>query len=366
MLRTLKDLFESLLLPADAPVAVTPAHRLQLATAVLLVEVMRADAGMGEAERRAVLAALDRQFALAPDESARLMELAEQQVRESVDFHTFTSALNERLDHAQKVQVVEAMWQVAYADGHLAAHENHVLWRVADLLHVPHGAYINAKIRAKAASEAAAGKRRPQAPGKPRLTGSVSSTRVPCPASLCTATRAAVQFDDALDDGQPQALAFFAAGRCHVVAAAVQAIKQVRQVGRRDAGALVGHADRGRAGCGLQAQDHGALRRAELQRVVQQVGHCAFKEFDIHFGNCGLQIAAQAHAQLAGPARKTQADVVQHLGQVQPNRVQLKARLVQQGQVTQRAHQARRIARVAQAIVTSWRSSARCGSACQR
>ncbi len=155
MLRTLKDLFESLLLPADAPAAAPPAHRLQLATAVLLVEVMRADAEMGADERHAVLAALDRQFALAPDESARLMELAEQQVRDAVDFHAFTSALNERLDHAQKVQVVEAMWQVAYADGHLAAHENHVLWRVADLLHVPHGAYINAKIRAKSAADAA-------------------------------------------------------------------------------------------------------------------------------------------------------------------------------------------------------------------
>jgi uncharacterized tellurite resistance protein B-like protein len=44
------------------------------------------------------------------------------------------------------------MWQVAYADGHLAAHENHVLWRVADLLHVPHGAYIHAKLRARAAA----------------------------------------------------------------------------------------------------------------------------------------------------------------------------------------------------------------------
>ena len=109
MLRTLKDLFESLLLPADAPAATPPAHRLQLATAVLLVEVMRADAEMGQAERRAVLAALDRQFALAPDESARLLELAEAQVREAVDFHAFTSALNERLDHAQKVQVVEAL-----------------------------------------------------------------------------------------------------------------------------------------------------------------------------------------------------------------------------------------------------------------
>jgi uncharacterized tellurite resistance protein B-like protein len=151
MLRTLKDLFDALLAPpAAAPEA--QAHTLQLATAVLLVEVMRADADMRDSERSAVLAALQRKFSLADDEAARLLELAHSTQRQATDFHAFTSALNERLDHAQKVQVIEAMWQVAYADGHLAAHENHVLWRVADLLHVPHGAYINAKMRAKAAS----------------------------------------------------------------------------------------------------------------------------------------------------------------------------------------------------------------------
>ncbi len=58
----------------------------------------------------------------------------------------------------QKLQIVEAMWQVAYADGHLQANEQHTLWRVADLLHVPHGAYINAKMRAKAAMGAAGAK----------------------------------------------------------------------------------------------------------------------------------------------------------------------------------------------------------------
>ncbi len=152
MLRSLKDLLDSLLAPP--PGAAQAGHSLQLATAVLLVEVMRADAEMGGAERQAVLAALRRQFALGDDELARLTELAERTADEAVDFHAFTSALNARLDHDQKVQVVEAMWQVAYADGHLAAHENHVLWRVADLLHVPHGAYINAKIRAKAAADA--------------------------------------------------------------------------------------------------------------------------------------------------------------------------------------------------------------------
>ncbi|MDP2007133.1 MAG: TerB family tellurite resistance protein [Rubrivivax sp.] len=153
MLRTLKDLFDTLLVPvAAAQRTVAPEHRLHLATAVLLVEVMRADAECSAAERQAVLGVLQQRFALADDEVARLLELAEHSAKHATDFHAFTSALNEQLDHEQKLQVVEAMWAVAYADGHLAAHENHVLWRVADLLHLPHGAYIHAKLRAKAAA----------------------------------------------------------------------------------------------------------------------------------------------------------------------------------------------------------------------
>lgn len=153
MLRTLKDLFDTLLAPPVAAAgAAASEHRLHLATAVLLVEVMRADSGCSDAERHAVLGVLQSRFALADDEVARLLEGAEHSAQHATDFHAFTSALNERLDHAQKVQVVEAMWAVAYADGQLSAHENHVLWRIADLLHLPHGAYINAKLRAKAAA----------------------------------------------------------------------------------------------------------------------------------------------------------------------------------------------------------------------
>jgi uncharacterized tellurite resistance protein B-like protein len=148
MLRSLKDLFDQLLPPQGAPAANDP-HRLQLATAVLLVEVMRADRTLGEAEHQAVLSALRREFTLGEDELERLVELAHETSRTATDFHAFTSALNERLSFEDKVRIVEAMWRVAYADGHLEAHEQHVLWRVADLLHVPHGAYIAAKMRAK-------------------------------------------------------------------------------------------------------------------------------------------------------------------------------------------------------------------------
>ena len=49
----------------------------------------------------------------------------------------------------QKIQLVEAMWQVAYADAHIDANENHTISKVAGLLHVTHGEYIAAKMRAK-------------------------------------------------------------------------------------------------------------------------------------------------------------------------------------------------------------------------
>jgi uncharacterized tellurite resistance protein B-like protein len=155
MLKTLKDLFDSLLPPAPGADPQRGEHALQLATAVMLVEVMRADASFHDDERAAVLAALRDKFALADDEAARLAELAEATAKQATDLFAFTSRINERFEMAQKLRMIEHMWRVAYADGKLTEHERHVLWRVADLLHVPQGAYVHARLRAQ--QEAGAG-----------------------------------------------------------------------------------------------------------------------------------------------------------------------------------------------------------------
>jgi uncharacterized tellurite resistance protein B-like protein len=152
MLRTLKELFGALTPPSTQAAAAHTEHTLQLATAVMLIEVMRADTRFEDAERREVIDALRRSFALAGDEVDRLIELATQAAREATDWYEFTSHINQHFDMSAKVRMVEYMWRVAYADGHLSEHERHVMWRLSDLLHVPHGAYINAKIRAQQAS----------------------------------------------------------------------------------------------------------------------------------------------------------------------------------------------------------------------
>ncbi|RYF43123.1 MAG: TerB family tellurite resistance protein [Comamonadaceae bacterium] len=152
MLRTLKDLFDAIVSPNPAGGPAGGPHSLELATAVLLVEVMRAEPEMGAGERMAVVAALQRKFTLPQDELDRLVELAGEVARTSSDFHQFTSVINDRFGHPEKIRIVEAMWEVAYADGHLDAHENHLIARVAGLLHVTHGEYIGAKLRAREAA----------------------------------------------------------------------------------------------------------------------------------------------------------------------------------------------------------------------
>jgi uncharacterized tellurite resistance protein B-like protein len=149
MLRSLKEFFGALQPPQPAASAQSVEHTLQLATAVMLIEVMRADPEISDAERRAVIDALRDSFSLADDETERLVELAEQAARDATDWFEFTSHINQHFDTAAKVRMVEYMWRVAYADGQLSAHERHVMWRISDLLHVPHGAYINAKMRAQ-------------------------------------------------------------------------------------------------------------------------------------------------------------------------------------------------------------------------
>jgi len=151
MLQTLKDLFDALVPHAGAPDDAAAQHNLQLATAVLLVEVMRADREIDPEERGTILAAIRARFALSAEQGAALLELAGQTSRQATDYFAFTTRINESYPMEQKIAIVELMWRVAYADGRLSAHENHLMRKIGDLLYIPHGAYVAAKLRARAA-----------------------------------------------------------------------------------------------------------------------------------------------------------------------------------------------------------------------
>lgn len=149
MLNKLNVFLSSIITPASAESR--PEHTLQLATAVLLIEVMQSDADSTDQEQATVLKILKERFGLADAEVAQLSELGHRTATAANDFHQFTSLINRELELPEKVRIIEYMWQVAYADRQISAHENHLMRRIADLLHISHGDYVAAKMRAKPA-----------------------------------------------------------------------------------------------------------------------------------------------------------------------------------------------------------------------
>jgi len=150
MLDSIRDFFDKHMAPSSAPEA--GRHSIEVATAALLVEVVRMDGDIEPAERDAVLRAVHASFGLSGPEADALIELAEDEARQAADLFQFTSLLNRNFSAEQKEKVVEHLWRVAFADQELSAWEQHLVRKVADLLYVPHGAYIAAKVRARAAA----------------------------------------------------------------------------------------------------------------------------------------------------------------------------------------------------------------------
>lgn len=150
MLKSIRDFFERNLAPVDD--RARSRHTIELATAALLIEVVRCDAGITEDERQSVERAVREKFGLAPDEAETLIRLAEEEVAQANDLFQFTSLINRGFTQEQKLRVIELLWRAALADARVSAHEQHALRRIAELLHIPHGDYIAAKGRAQAAA----------------------------------------------------------------------------------------------------------------------------------------------------------------------------------------------------------------------
>jgi uncharacterized tellurite resistance protein B-like protein len=130
--------------------AVSREQARNLAVAALLVEVLRADYQVAGDERRQVLESIRGILGLGAAQCEELLTAAEYEVDRAHDLHQFTAAINGVLPHDEKLRLVEQMWRVARADATIHKYEEHIIRRIADLLHVSHREFIAAKLRAAA------------------------------------------------------------------------------------------------------------------------------------------------------------------------------------------------------------------------
>lgn len=116
--------------------------------AALLVEVMRADSELQEDERKAMVVLLQKYFDLGEEEVNNLITAASQDLDEAIDYFRFSKQINDNTNAQERIEIIELLWRLAYADGQLDKHEEHVIRRVADLLYVTHNDFIQAKLAA--------------------------------------------------------------------------------------------------------------------------------------------------------------------------------------------------------------------------
>jgi uncharacterized tellurite resistance protein B-like protein len=110
---------------------------LQLAVAALLLEAaVVVDGDFDPREREIVRHLLQRCFSLSPDDAQLLIAAAERRVEISSQLFGFTSMVNSQLDRERKIELIEMLWEVAYADGVLDPLEDTMLRRIAGLIDV--------------------------------------------------------------------------------------------------------------------------------------------------------------------------------------------------------------------------------------
>ena len=147
MLTSLKQFFEvNVIAKVDAEAS--SESTIEFAAAMLMLEISRADSSIDSDERQVIDKVLKTQFHLSEEQASELLALAEKEVDHNVSLHDFTRAINEEMSQADKIKIVEYLWQVAYADSVLDKYEEYFIRKIADLLYVSHKDYIKTKHRA--------------------------------------------------------------------------------------------------------------------------------------------------------------------------------------------------------------------------
>lgn len=149
MLKGIRDFFEAHMAATDVDGAGETEQALRLAVAVLLIEVAESDYQDHPDEQQMLLHSVRTSFGLDGDEADELIKLAREEHASSTDYFQFTRLINSHFSQQRKIGLLECLWRVAFADNQLHHYEEHVIRRLAELIHLPHSDFIAAKLRVK-------------------------------------------------------------------------------------------------------------------------------------------------------------------------------------------------------------------------
>ena len=127
-------------------------NSIQKSICSLMIEVAYADDQLDESELKAMANSLGK-LDIEEEEIQEIVDATLAKSKESISFYEHTRILNDQLDYDQKKEVLNSVWAIAFADGEMDKHEEHLIRRIADLLYLNHKDFINAKLNQKETNE---------------------------------------------------------------------------------------------------------------------------------------------------------------------------------------------------------------------
>lgn len=127
--------FVSDLSVAEEPESFVHSNR-ELAQAALMYHVIAVDGIIRDEEKLRMAEVLAQQFELTEEETKHLALEAQDAEHEAIDLYKFTSILTHSMEETDRIQIVENLWEMVFADGILHELEDNVVWRIAELLGV--------------------------------------------------------------------------------------------------------------------------------------------------------------------------------------------------------------------------------------
>lgn len=118
----------------------------EMGLAALLVEVMRADGKSNKEELDNIQQILIKYCDLDQEATSHLLDKAKQLVEHAIDLYSFVNVVNDSTSDVERIEIIELLWQVAYADDVLDVHEDHIIRKISSLMYVSHADFIQAKI----------------------------------------------------------------------------------------------------------------------------------------------------------------------------------------------------------------------------
>jgi len=157
MLDGLRQFIAEIVSPAAQPDRALDDTGYRLAATALLIHVVSLDGEPSEIEKRKLHSLIESRFGLDPGTADKLIASAMLVEGEAVDLYHFTSVIMRSVNVEGRLRIVEMMWELVYADGHVTEFEDNVVWRAADLLGVSSRDRIELKHRVAGRQSSATG-----------------------------------------------------------------------------------------------------------------------------------------------------------------------------------------------------------------